>query len=130
MSIDGGIDENLIKILESLGWLIRGELLHNFIAVPQDIMGKMDYHTVSEKLSELLKPIYNSIDRNQEEQEACTQLFRWLVDNKDIAEKFFESISKRKERLLSHTIIRNAVVKANLFEELEAKLGMEITREV
>lgn len=129
LSIDGGIDEDLISILESLGWLIRGELLHNFISAPDSIMPRMDYHTVSEKLSELLKPIYNSTDRNQDEQETCTQLFRWLVDNKDIAEKFFESINKRKERLLSDTIIRNAVVKANLFEELEAKLGIEITPE-
>lgn len=129
LSIDCGIDENLITILESLGWPIRGELLHNFISVPESIMGKMDYQTVSEKLSELLKPIYNSVDRDHDEQEACTQLFRWLVDNKEIAEKFFESISKRKERLLSDTIIRDAVVKANLFEELESKLGIEITPE-
>lgn len=129
LSIDSGIDEDLISILESLDWSIRGELLHNFISVPEDIMGKMDYQTVSEKLTELLKPIYNSVDRDHDEQEACTQLFRWLVDNKDIAEKFFESISKRKERLLSDTIIRDAVVKANLFEELEVKLGIEITAE-
>lgn len=130
LSIDGGIDEELISILEALGWPLRSRLLHNFVQVPSGFMEVLDYKGMLDEFNEVVKRVFKSVERTPEDQETYTRLYSWLVDNSDISEEFFSEIFGKKERLLSDKIIRDSIDRAATLSKLEEIIGESITSEI
>lgn len=129
LSIDGGIDEDLISIMEALGWPLRSRLLHNFVYVPSGFMEVLDYKGMVDEFNEVVKRVFKSVDRTPEDQETYTRLYSWLVDHSDISEEFFSEIFGKKERLLSDKIIRDSIERAATLSKLEEIIGESITAE-
>lgn len=129
LKIDGGIDEKFIGIMEDLGWQIKSQLLHNFVHVPAGFMTELNYQDIGGMIAEMIPTLLRVDERTEEEQGYCTQLYSWLVDNREIAEKHFKEIFTKKERLLSDEIIKQSIERSETLKQLEEMLGEDITQE-
>jgi hypothetical protein len=113
---DGGIDEILKDILESLGYELREELLDSsiFLELPKNRERNQEF--VADEISKLITTKFAEVPRTDETKQIFKSLYLWFNKNKVIAENIFPILYANKHKLYDDDEIAFNMQKA---EELD-----------
>ncbi|WP_299243056.1 hypothetical protein [uncultured Aquimarina sp.] len=114
---DDEIDGTLKEISKSLSYDIKSLLFDTRISsiiFPES--RTWDNKHIANKISELIEPELKEVNRSDEIQEICQNLYLWFNKNTELAKSIFKTLYKRKHLLYNDDLIIENMKKA---EELD-----------